>query len=534
MQFTIISFKNILIKLLLIISFPCFTLLFSRNSNQSIVIISLILSLIIGFIVVTKFFDKLFKKLNYKLFFLSFIIADIILDIYYQFRLSDSLSFAFFKISNNLLPLIIMGSFIFCITLIYFLIVNLRKPIISFFKRLDGFERKYLIIFSVLFFIISIFICLKTSVFYYVENIQWDLIYTTDSSDIYKNETYLNVNSPHSDAGKQPLFGVFALPFGFVSFVLSKLLFFIPNSYPVCILTVQFILLLITIIMLEKLLKLDDLDKKGFCFLFLSLFSTLVFAFTLEQYIISLFYLVLVFYVYYNMKGNCNYAYISGATTLTTTGILLPFISKDKHLKNYLLSVLKCLLLFLAITIVFGQLSFIISFFETVLNNLNEFAGDKVLFVDRLKQYLNFVRGIFLAVPSKIVDADVSDFWYAQYLLEDVYNFSKFGILILLFCLISVIINRKNKMALISGFWVLYSFVILCLVGFGTQENGLILYSLYFSWSFIVLLYLLFMKIVRKPLVRFSVCVVVFALLLYVNVPRLYDIIDFGIMFYPN
>ena len=89
-------------------------------------------------------------------------------------------------------------------------------------------------------------------------------------------------------------------------------------------------------------------------------------------------------------------------------------------------------------------------------------------------------------------------------------------------------------MALISGFWVLYSFVILCLVGFGTQENGLILYSLYFSWSFIVLLYLLFMKIVRKPLVRFSVCVVVFALLLYVNVPRLYDIIDFGIMFYPN
>ena len=33
---------------------------------------------------------------------------------------------------------------VFCIAMsIYFLIVNLRKPIISFFKRLDGFERKY-------------------------------------------------------------------------------------------------------------------------------------------------------------------------------------------------------------------------------------------------------------------------------------------------------------------------------------------------------------------------------------------------------
>ena len=113
MQFNIISFKNILVKLLLIISFPCFTLLFSRNANQTIVIISLILSLIIGFIVVIKFFDKLFEKVNYKLLFLSFIIADIVLSIYYQFRLSDSLSFAFFKIPNNFLQWLIIESFIF-------------------------------------------------------------------------------------------------------------------------------------------------------------------------------------------------------------------------------------------------------------------------------------------------------------------------------------------------------------------------------------------------------------------------------------
>lgn len=534
MQGNVIAFRNLFMKFLLIISFPCFTLLFSRNSNEIIVIVSLFLSFVIGFIVVSKFFDNLFHNLNYKLFFLSFIISDIILGVYYQFRLNDSLSFAFFKIPNNLLILIIVGSFLFCMTLIYFLIINLKNPIVNFFKRLDGFEKKFLIVFGILFFAVSTFICMKTSVFYYVKNIQWDLIYTTDSSDIYKNETYLNVNSPHSDAGKQPLFGVFALPFGFISFILSKLLFFIPNSYPVCIMTVQFILLMITIIMIEKLLKLDGLDKKCFCFVFLSLFSTLVFSFTLEQYIISLFYLILVFYVYYNMKGSCNYSYVSGVSTLTTTGILLPFISKKKHIKNYLSSVFKCLLLFLAITIVFGQLSFITTFFETVLSNLNEYAGDKVLFVERLKQYLNFVRGIFLTVPSKIVTADVSEFWYPQYLLADVYNFSKFGILILILCLISVIVNRKNKMALISGFWVLYSFVILCLIGFGTQENGLILYSLYFSWAFIILLYLLFMRIVRKPLIRFIVCIIVFALLLYINVPGLYDIIDFGIMFYPN
>lgn len=534
MKFNIMLIKKIFIKIMIIFSFPCFTLLFSRNSDKIIVIVSLILSTIIGIFIVNKIYDKLFYKLNYKLILLSFIVSDIILGVYYHFRIGDSLSFTFFKIPNIVLDFIAIGSFPFCIFLIYFLIVIFKQPVINFFKNLDKFEKKFLIVFGFLFFCISTLICMNTSVFYHAENIQWDIIYTTDSSDIYKNETFLNVNSPHSDAGKQPLFGVFALPFGFLSFILSKLLFFIPNSYPVCLMTVQFVLLMITIIMIEKLLRIDGLDKIGFCLIFVSLFSTLIFAFTLEQYIISLFYLILLFYAYYNKKNDCNYFYVSGAGTLTTTGILLPFISKDKHLKKYLLSVLKCALLFLTITIIFGQLSFITTFFETVFNNLNAYSGEHILFTDRLKQYLNFVRNIFFTASSKIVPADASEFWYPQYLLSDVYNFSKLGIFILILCLISVIVNRNNKLALISGFWVFYSFVILCLIGFGTEENGLILYSLYFSWAFIILIYLLFIKVVRKPLIRFIACIIIFTFLLCINIPGLYDVINFGIMYYPN
>lgn len=86
----------------------------------------------------------------------------------------------------------------------------------------------------------------------------------------------------------------------------------------------------------------------------------------------------------------------------------------------------------------------------------------------------------------------------------------------------------------VSAFWVLYSIIILCFVGFGTQENGLILYSLYFSWAFIILCYLLFIKIIKKSLLRNVLTIIICAGLLFLNIPAFNEIINFGIMFYPN
>ncbi len=534
LKMNLISLKDIVIKILLIISFPCLTMVFSRVSNKNVLIISLLLSAIIGLILVHYFYDKILKKFNYKLFVASLIICDVILGIYYNFHFQEYISSTFYLISTNKFILVTLFAFPALTFIIYYLIDNLNKPIIHFFRGLDRFDKKFLVGFSIVFLLLAIFIYGKTTAFYYGNNIQYDIIYTTDSSDIYRNETFLNVNSPYNEPSKQPLFGVFALPFGFLALVLSKVLFFIPNSYIVCLSTVQFCLFLITILMITRLLKLNTTDKRNFCLIFISLFSTIVFAFTLEQYIISLFYLILLLYAYYYHKNDVNYTYVSGVGTLTTTGVLLPFISKNKNFKSLVLNIFKCIILFVGIIVLFGQLSSITTFFENMFNNLDGFAGGDISFIDRIKQYLNFVKGIFIPVSSTVVSADESNFWYPQYLLSPVYNFSKFGIAILCICLLSFILNRKNKIAQVSAFWVLYSIIILCFIGFGTQENGLILYSLYFSWAFMILCYLLFIKIIKKSLLRNVLTIIICACLLFLNIPAFNEIINFGIMFYPN
>ena len=47
-------------------------------------------------------------------------------------------------------------------------------------------------------------------------------------------------------------------------------------------------------------------------------------------------------------------------------------------------------------------------------------------------------------------------------------------------------------------YWVMFSVVILLVVGWGSSENGMILYALYFSWAFLVLIYQLVLAIAKK------------------------------------
>ena len=40
--------------------------------------------------------------------------------------------------------------------------------------------------------------------------------------------------------------------------------------------------------------------------------------------------------------------------------------------------------------------------------------------------------------------------------------------------------------------------MILCIIGWGTMENGLVLYSLYFAWAFLILIYKLLKRVFEK------------------------------------
>ena len=110
------------------------------------------------------------------------------------------------------------------------------------------------------------------------------------------------------------------------------------------------------------------------------------------------------------------------------------------------------------------------------------------------------------------------------------------GITILLLAIVSAVLNRDKKSSLLSAGWVAFSVIMLLGLGWGTKENGLILYALYFGWAFLVLLFQLVEKIEDKLNVKFLIpifsigCSVLLAM---VNIPSIMEMVNFAITYFP-
>lgn len=121
---------------------------------------------------------------------------------------------------------------------------------------------------------------------------------------------------------------------------------------------------------------------------------------------------------------------------------------------------------------------------------------------------------------------------HLSYYLTEVKDYSIIGIVILIVCILSIILNRKNKMAIISFVWVVFSFLLLCVVGWGTSENGLNLYSLYFAWAYIILIYLFIDRLIKNDKIKNVLIVIICICMLVLNIPEFLNIIKFGISYY--
>lgn len=150
-----------------------------------------------------------------------------------------------------------------------------------------------------------------------------------------------------------------------------------------------------------------------------------------------------------------------------------------------------------------------------------------MLFIDRLNQFLYFVRSIFIAPSGQITGKIIK-----YYRLINISSTSLTGIIILLTCILSFILNKKNKFAKISFLWIIFSFIILCIIGWGTKENGLILYSLYFSWAYVSLIYLLINKLIKNTKLKNTIFIILILIMLYYNTYEFTKIILFCLKYY--
>lgn len=528
---------KICILVLFIMSCPFLTFIISNGEDNNLIFIGCIISEIFAIYIGIKYLKNV--EYDVKTLFISLLIAiytDKTLGIKpYTISVVKKILFKIWglevvdtTIIKILSIMTIPALTIFVYFFIKLIIVRVKEEIVKFSK----IEKIYLIVSIVVGLSIATIIGHYTTAFYVPytkENkilCNYDVIYTSDNGIIVGGDAYANINHPENDI-RQPLFGFFALPFGVIGHFFSELFFFLPKaSYAILMASIQFILIAIIIIMLARMLKINEKYKGIFYLLFLVSAPYLVFSFCLEQYVIGLFYVVLTIYMNLYKEDEVNYSYIGATGTLLTSGVLFPLISKSTRISKVCINILKCFIVFVAITCIGGQFPQFANV-DKINVLLNNYSGS-VSAIDKIRQFLVFVKStLFLPRGEIILDGS----FYAYRLVQPEY-ISKTGICILLFVIFSFIINHKEKFAKVCLLWVFFSVFILAIIGWGAYENGMILYSLYFSWAYVCLIYMGINKIIKNH-IAMNICIsgmIIF--MLVVNIPELVNIIKFALLHY--
>ena len=359
----------------------------------------------------------------------------------------------------------------------------------------------------------------------------YDVIYTSDSNSIVGENVYLSILHGENDI-RQPLFAVFAIPFLGLPYLLSVIFFFAPKSMAFFMNLPQIALLIVGYYMLAKLLKLKKRERVFFLIGILSTYTVLLFSVMMEQYIIGFFYLILFIYEKVREKES-DFTYIAASgTILTSAATIVMYFERKKGWKDFGKKFLRLFLYGVSIVILAGRTDLILTSFQR-LQALLAFSGDKVAFRERMMQYVSFVKSCFMAPASEIIDFGNG---FVCWRLRDITQWDIAGIVFIALVIVSFVINRKDKFTQVCFVWCLFSMIILGIAGWGTNENGLILYSLYFGWAYFALIVKLGMTIVKKlKLEKIGVIVwlgmVVY--LLYENLPKMILMYQFAVKYYP-
>lgn len=362
----------------------------------------------------------------------------------------------------------------------------------------------------------------------------YDIIYTSDSPALVKGNVYMALTHPENDL-RQPLFAVFAAPFMGIPYLIGQVFSATAPVQAMLLNSVQILMLFAANFMLSKIMKLTSVNR--ICFIVLSslTYTHLLFVLMMEQYIVAYFWLIFCVYSIHEKKQPSRIALWGAGGTLLTSMILLPAMSEKspfKNFKEWIGDMVKYGLEFVAVMLVFCRFD-VIFYLTAKISQLSNFTGKSIALADKICQYTAFVCDCFVAPDAGInhtAEAHIS--WQ----LNQVTEINFVGILILVLCLISAWSNRSKKSSMFAVGWVGFSVIMLLGLGWGTKENGLILYALYFGWAFMVLLFQLVERIGEKLNLRFLVpvatvvCAVLFAV---INIPSIAEMIQFAIQYYP-
>jgi len=362
--------------------------------------------------------------------------------------------------------------------------------------------------------------------------IKRDLIYTADSGAIVHENAYLSLNAIENDL-RSPLFALFAAPLMGLPYLIGCVLP-IANASAMALIAAQAPLLAASFFLLMKMIK--GVSRPARILLpaaMAATYSALLFTVLAEQYIVALFYLSLCLYSLVE-NGRREQLLVLGAAGTMIPGAALAFYPErsDKKAGAMITDALKSALWGLVLLCTFAGIGVLLNVSD-FFTNVGRFTGAGVAFPSRLVQYLSFVGQIFAAPDAGgIVAAD----GYLKWRLVGTGGLEIPGAVLLALAVAGFVMNRKRVFAGISMGWVLVSFLLLCVLGWGTAENGLTLYTLYFGWAYAALLIYLtesLLRLMRLERYSWALYAVGAAALFIYNLPRMKELIVFAISNYP-
>jgi hypothetical protein len=294
------------------------------------------------------------------------------------------------------------------------------------------------------------------------------------------------------------------------------------------------------VILLSRLMGGKGISKAFFLILLTLSYPTLVFAVTLEGYILIAFFTTLFLYILFHEEPNrwkTCFAFSAAAGALLSSGALVLFFARLKSVKEDLCNITRALFTLFALILFYDS-----GFFKGIGTSNDIYArytGFTFTMYDKILQFVNFIFTCFVK-PETIIDfprlgvgSNLGIQW-ESYMLADIHSLNWIGLALFALCVIGFCLSFRDRFAQICAFWIAFSFVLLCLIGWGTAENSLILYSLYFSWAYFCLVFFFFDKLLQKwPRIKYTVFSAFVLIMAWINIPAMYDLVQFGIKYYP-
>lgn len=358
----------------------------------------------------------------------------------------------------------------------------------------------------------------------------YDVIYTSDSPLLVSQNAYLWLTCGENDL-RQPLFAVFAAPLTAPFYLLGRVLGAGPGWMAIFLNVPQVIALILGCLLLTQTLGLNPWMRRLFFALCLLSYPVLLFSVMMEQYVVGFFYLMVLVYGCCRNRRNPVCFWAVGGTLLTglTLAPLLTASDPRRDLKRWLVELIEAAAGFAVAMVAFCRLDILLGAVEELLG-LRHFSGEVLTFGEKLRQYTVFLGSCLFAPEA---GETINPWGFLSWQLPTPEGLSLLGAGIFLLAVLGGVLRWDQKISRIClGFLGLSLFVLL-IMGWGTQENGLILYALYFGWAVMTLLWQFCGALGKKwPWMDMGIPAMVLLLMLLRNLPEMAGLIQFALNAY--